>query len=164
MFGAWNNQNMKFTLILLSIVVFAFSSFAFCEDAKDSQLLALHQKALEAHMKSDIAMLLEDESEDYVVVSNGEVSSPTKKEREAFLGPYLRATRFESYKDLIPPIVHLSPDGKLGWVIAQISAKGVQKKADGTDGKLEFICAWIELYENRNGRWLRTGNVSNFKK
>ncbi len=109
-------------------------------------------------------MLLEDESDNYVLVSEGEVSYPTKNEREAFLGPYLRATHFEFYKDLIPPVVRISPDAKLGWVIAQVSAKGIQKKADGSDAQLEFICAWIELYENRNGQWFRTGNVSNFKK
>jgi hypothetical protein len=28
---------------------------------------------------------------------------------------------------------------------------------------LEFISAWIELYEKRDGRWWRIGNVSNFK-
>jgi hypothetical protein len=157
-----HNSNMKLTIFL--ILFFGLAISVFGDATKESELLILHQKALDAHLKSDIAMLLEDESDDYVVVSDGEVSNPSKKERESFLGPYLRATRFESYKDLIPPIIQISEDQNLGWVIAQVSAKGIQKKADGSEGKLEFVCAWIELYEKRNGRWLRTGNVSNFKK
>lgn len=28
---------------------------------------------------------------------------------------------------------------------------------------IQFVSAWIELYKKRDGRWLRTGNVSNFK-
>jgi hypothetical protein len=150
--------------VVFFLILFALAISLFSDTARELELLKLHQKALDAHLKSNIAMLLEDESDEYVVVSDGEVSHPSKKEREAFLGPYLRATRFETYKDLIPPIVQISADERLGWVIAQISAKGVQKKADGSDGNLEFVCAWIELYENKEGRWMRIGNVSNFKK
>ena len=28
---------------------------------------------------------------------------------------------------------------------------------------IEFDSAWIELYEKRNGRWVRIGNVSNIR-
>jgi hypothetical protein len=48
-------------------------------------------------------------------------------------------------------------------VIAQVGAKGVQERGDGTSTRVEFVSAWIELYENREGRWFRVGNVSNFK-
>ena len=29
--------------------------------------------------------------------------------------------------------------------------------------EVKFVSAWIELYERRDGRWWRTGNVSNFR-
>ncbi|HSE43227.1 MAG TPA: hypothetical protein VLH08_20885 [Acidobacteriota bacterium] len=151
---------MKYKILLLFSLLAANSALG---GNAISELHDLHDKALQAHLKSDVVMLLADESDDFVVVNNGEVSHPTKKEREAFLGPYLRATRFEVYKNLISPIVHVSKDETSGWVIAQISASGVQTKKDGSEGKIEFVCAWIELYEKRNGIWVRTGNVSNFK-
>jgi hypothetical protein len=58
------------------------------------------------------------------------------------------------------PIVSVSADGTLGWVVVQVRARGVQGDAKEP---LAFVSAWIELYEKRKGRWVRVGNVSNFK-
>ncbi len=126
-------------------------------------LLALHQTALEAHLQSDVELLLKDESDDYVVASSGEISRPTKEERRQFLGPYLKATNFYEYRDEVPPVVNISQDETLGWVVAQVYARGEQAASDGQLHAIQFVSAWIELYEKRDGRWLRTGNVSNFK-
>jgi hypothetical protein len=128
-----------------------------------ARLRELHRKVMEAHRRSDVAMLLADEAKDGVVVSRGEVLHPTIEERRGMLGPYLGSTRFEEYADVIEPIVKVSADGTLGWVIVQVRAKGIQTAADGSKKPLEFVSGWIELYEKRDGRWLRVGNVSNFK-
>ena len=61
------------------------------------------------------------------------------------------------------PAARVSRDGSLGWVIVQVRARGLQTTATGSTEVLEFTSAWIELYEKRDGRWLRIGNVSNFK-
>ena len=127
------------------------------------QLRALHEKVMRAHQLSDVEMLLEDEAEDYVVASRGEVSRPTLAERRAILAPYLQSTKFQQYRDATEPIIELSDDGTLGWVIVQVEARGLQTRPDGTEAELEFVSAWIELYEKREGRWYRVGNVSNFK-
>ena len=83
--------------------------------------------------------------------------------RRERLGPYLQQTRFSKYADKVPPIVKVSSDGSLGWVIVQVEARGEQTTSTGAVESLEFVSAWIELYEKRNGRWVRVGNVSNFK-
>jgi hypothetical protein len=126
-------------------------------------LLRLHESAMQAHRESNVDALLAPESDDYVVASRGEVSRPPKQQRSDFLGPYLKATRFSVYRDVVPPIAKVSADGTLGWVIVQVEAKGEQTAASGQSRKLEFTSAWIELYEKRDGRWVRVGNVSNFK-
>jgi hypothetical protein len=127
------------------------------------ELLALHKKVLKAHLESNVEILLEDESSDYVVGSQGELTRPTIEERRARLGPYLASTTFSSYVDLVPPVVRVSADGSMGWVMVQVEATGVQKNEKGEKEPLQFVCAWIELYEKRDGTWYRTGNVSNFK-
>jgi hypothetical protein len=143
-------------LLLCTILLAGCASSSLPSDR--AQLLELHEKALRAHREQSMAMLLEDEVDDYVVASRGEIHTPPKQQREENMGPYLRSTKFESYADTREPIVKVSNDGTLGWVIVRIAARGVQ------DGEtLEFISAWIELYEKRDGRWLRVGNVSNFK-
>ncbi len=127
----------------------------------EAALLALHRDGIEAHLQNDVDRLLAPESDDYVLVNRGEVSHPDKKSRAASLGPYLQSVRFEKYADAIEPIVKVSPDGRLGWVIAQVEVKGAER--EGAREPLEFVSAWIELYEKRGGRWYRIGNVSNFK-
>lgn len=129
----------------------------------EAALLALHRDGIEAHLQNDVDRLLAPESDDYVLVNRGEVSHPDKKSRASFLGPYLRSVRFERYADAIEPIVKVSPDRRLGWVIAQVEVKGVARTQEGAEEPLEFVSAWIELYEKRGDRWYRIGNVSNFK-
>lgn len=127
------------------------------------QLLALHEEVLRAHRESNVELLLAAEEDDYVVANRGEISRPDRKARREGLGPYLRQTRFSQYVDKVPPIVKVSSDGSLGWVIVQVEARGEQTTSAGGVKPLEFVSAWIELYEKRNGRWFRVGNVSNFK-
>ncbi len=145
---------------ILAMLLGASVSWA---SADTDALRALHEKILEAHRRSNIEMLLEDESADYVVAGRGEVTRPTLEQRRAFLGPYLKRTAFEEYRDGIEPVVTVSIDGTLGWVVVQVQARGVQAGPDGKKEAIAFTSAWIELYEKRKGRWYRTGNVSNFK-
>lgn len=147
----------------VAVVVFALCASA-AEAATDVESLrALHAKVMQAHLQSNVELLLEDEPADYVVAGRGEVTHPTLDQRRARLGPYLRRTTFTEYRDMVEPVVTVSADGTLGWVVVQIKARGVQAAPDGTRTPLEFVSAWIELYQKREGRWLRIGNVSNFK-
>ena len=127
------------------------------------QLLALHEEVLRAHRESNVELLLAAEQDDYVVANRGEITRPDRKARREGLGPYLRQTRFSQYADKVPPIVKVSSDGSLGWVIVQVEARGEQTTSAGGVKPLEFVSAWIELYEKQGGRWRRVGNVSNFK-
>jgi len=130
----------------------------------DADLLrALHEKVLRAHRSSDVELILEDEPEDYVVAGRGEITRPTRDERRTRMGAYLSSTKFEEYRDLVEPIVTVSADGTLGWVVVQVQARGVQTSKPGETQPLQFVSAWIELYAKREGRWYRVGNVSNFK-
>ena len=151
-------------IAIVSLLVLAAGSPTDSVPTTDAaRLAALHQKVLLAHQQGNVELLLEDEVEDYVVAKRGEVSKPTIAERRARLGSYLENTTFEEYRDLAEPIVTVSGDGTLGWVIVQVD--GVGEQADAVGGKLavEFTSAWIELYQKQQGLWFRVGNVSNFK-
>jgi len=129
----------------------------------ESLLRALHAKVLRAHRESRIDLVLEDESPDYVVASRGEITRPTLDERRARMGPFFERTAFEVYEDLTEPVVDVSADGTMAWLIAQIHARGLQTTDGGEKEPVEYVSAWIELYRKQGGRWLRAGNVSNFR-
>lgn len=134
--------------------------------ADERELVRLHAEVLENHRTANVDRWLSNEAEAggdaYVVASRGALNRPTKSERRARLQRYLTSTTFREYRDLVAPIVKISRDGSLGWVIVQVHAEGVQR-TEGREEPLEFTSAWVELYEKQGGRWVAVGNVSNFK-
>ena len=152
-----------FAVTMLALTLVSCASGARLNQGDEDQLLRLHEEALRAHRESNVDLLLNAEEDDYVLSNEGKVSHPGRDARRQQIGPYLEITRFSLYRDQIPPIVKVSQDGSLGWVIAQIEARGEQTEPDGTVAPLEFVSSWIELYEKRGGQWFRIGNVSNFK-
>jgi len=131
-------------------------------ESDHSKILAEHERIIAAHLMRDAEAMLEGAADDYVLVNRGEVTYPTIDERKQRFSNYFKATVFSEYKDLIPPIVHISDDGTAAWLIAQVEVSGKQESAGG-DQSLHFVSAWIELYEKRDGEWVQIGNVSNFR-
>jgi len=156
------SSSLQAICILLAILAFHLTAFAQSKSAED-ELIKMHQDLLQFHLKGDVDSWLATESDQYVVANRGEVTYPSKKDREARIGPYLKRTKFKEYRDLIAPVVRVSKDGSLAWLIAQVKASGVQTADDGKQQPLEFTSAWIELFERKDGKWIRVGNVSNFK-
>jgi hypothetical protein len=155
-------QAAQIPMVLLFALSCASAGIA-DRDADTRALLAMHEEVLAAHRASDVDRLVGDDEGEFVMANRGAITRPTVAQRKQFLGPYLRATRFSMYRDQVAPVVKVSDDGTLGWVIAQVEARGVQTSPSGTTEPLEFVSAWIELYEKRDGRWRSVGNVSNFK-
>ena len=162
-------RHVPFSMLRAVPVVLALLSITSCITVRRSggdasaELLALHQAVIDAHATSDVELLLRDESDEYVVANRGEITTPSKAARRARFSAYLGSTKFAVYRDEVAPVVRVSEDGTLGWVIVQVYARGEQRGESGQATPVEFTSAWIELYERRDGRWLRTGNVSNFK-
>ena len=132
-------------------------------EAEKQTLLALHEEFKAAHVRGDAETILQRLAEDYVRVSRGEVSHPQHEDMASRMRDYLGRTTFSEYRDLKPPIVRVSDDGTLGWVIVELQARGVQTGPEGTEEQLEFVCAWVSLFEKRDGEWVTIGDVSTFR-
>lgn len=129
----------------------------------EGEIRALHGDLLRAHREADLAGWLSKEAEDYVQVNRGEITFPSKEDRSARLGPYLDQTTFTEYRDLLEPLVRISPDGMMGWLLCQVRIAGTRVLETGEAYPVDSVWAWIELYEKREGRWLRVGDVSNVR-
>lgn len=127
------------------------------------EILSLHRELLDSHIRYDVASVLASESDPVVVVSRGEVRFPTRAERLSQYERYLTSVEFEEYGDLISPIVKVSKDGTLGWLIAQVRIAGTQANGDDAGVPFDAVWAWIELYEKQAGRWIRIGEVSSLR-
>ena len=132
-------------------------------DTLRSKIMSLHRELIEAHYNKDIDFFIKDISENFISVSNGEIQFPTKEEIITQFSNYLNNTTFTEYKDLQEPVIGFSKDGSVAWVIVRVKVAGKQTLDDGSKRDLDFICAWITLYERQGNRWIRTVEVSNFK-
>lgn len=143
-------------------IMAALASQPLCDtDEASIRLGEMHAELLAIHLNDDVPSWMEMETETLVVGSRGQVvvSGPDRAEQRR---TYLAATEFDYYRDMVPPIIAVSQDCSLGWVIAQVQASGTIRSEAGVPSDLGFQAAWVELYELRDGAWRLTGNVSNF--
>ena len=131
---------------------------------EEQKLLRLHRLAMDGHLWGDVGYFDDVFADSVYFVSSGDIYRNTGEDAQGTLGRILTRNHYTVYDDLIRPIVRVSDDGTKGWVIVQVGAEGIRHDESGEPvGPIEFVCAWIELYEKHDGRWLKAGNVSNFR-
>jgi hypothetical protein len=75
---------------------------------------------------------------------------------------YFQGAEFSAWDDLEPPIIHVSPDGQMGWMVVRV--KVAYSKTDSAGGKTQeqSVIAWMSAYEKREGKWFHVANASTF--
>ena len=126
------------------------------------EILSLHQGFIDAHLAENADFLVEGQSESFLSVSAGEIRRPTVEETREKLGTYLRNSTFPEYRYVCEPIVNLSQDGSMAWSVAQVKVAGTRRAEDGSLRPLDFVCAWVTVFERRDDRWVRLAEVSTF--
>ncbi len=128
-----------------------------------SEILALHQALIDAHLNKDVDFFVRDLSEDYMSISHGEILKPTKEEIRVTYDSYLNNTEFTEYRDLCEPIIGFSQDGSIAWSIVQVKLAGKRTMDDGSERDMDSTWAWLTLYERQGDKWIRLLEVSNAK-
>ena len=142
-------------VVLLSFLVVSVP--AGCASARmaraRAEVLRLHELARQAHLQRDPAALVAGAADDFVTVSNGVVSRPTRAEQLERFGKYFGSVEFLAWDDLEPPRVILSADGTLAVVVVRKQVTLVPAGA-GEDAVPETtVFAWSETLSRRGGTW-----------
>ena len=129
----------------------------------EQKLLRLHRIAMDDHLLERATTIKKSQGDSLVIVSNGNIYEISKEDSGRTLDRIMSNRYYYEYNDLARPIVKVSKDGTLGWVIAQIQAKGVRLNENkDITGPLKFTCSWVMMYEKVNGEWKSIGNASTF--
>ena len=154
-----------FTLILLFIAgaASALAQPSAALEKEKAELLRLHQSNREAHFKTDVDALLENAPEEMISVGRGKINRPSKEDARKMFTGYFRDAKYYEWDDVEEPIVRISNDASMAWMITRTRVRRVQKKADGAEQEEKFVYAGIMTYEKRDGRWVRVANVSTFE-
>jgi len=123
------------------------------EDADRRAILSLYEAQRAAHFQRDAEAFLAAVEGGYWAIGNGTVRFRRKAEALPQVRTYLESTRFEEVRDVAPPRVTLSPDGRSAWLIGQVEVRGARRDSTGAERPMAFRAAWMDVYRKDDGRW-----------
>ena len=121
-------------------------------------LLALHREGIRAHVERDAASLCKGLAEQFVSAAAGKIEWAEHDEVCRHFEGYLAGAEYSVYEDLEPPVLRISDDASMAWMITRLRVKRTQNGKERS-----FVYAGILTYENRGGTWVTVGNVSTFE-
>ena len=132
-------------------------------EKEKAELLRLHKSDREAHFKTDADALLANSPEEFISVNRGKINRSSKADARKMFTGYFRDAKYYEWDDVEEPIIRISNDGSMAWMITRYKVRRVQKNAEGVEKEEKFVYAGIMTYEKRDGRWVRVANVSTFE-
>jgi len=128
-----------------------------------TELLKTHQADRQAHFRTDVDLLLADHPDEFISVSRGKIAKTKKADTRKMFEGYFKGAHYYEWDDLEPPIIRVSRDGSMGWIITRLKVRRTQKDSSGSEKEEKFVYAGIMTYEKRNGKWFKVANVSTFE-
>ena len=125
--------------------------------AEKAALLELHQAEIRAHIERDPDALAANHGDDFVSASRGRISRSSKEQTREFFTRYFEGASYPQYEDAEPPIVRVSDDASMAWILSRTRVRRVHGGSEEA-----FVYAGIMAYEKRDGRWIRVANASTF--
>lgn len=127
-------------------------------DDPAAALLEAHERARQAHLEGNVELMTEDWAPRTVSVQDGELTVDDSAESAASFAEYFAGVSYSEWRDIVPPIVRVSPDGQMGWMAVRI-AMTVAPRSDPA-AEQRFTSSWIATYEVQDCRWRMTGIAS----
>ena len=151
-------------IVLLVLVTFTLAEAQPRVDLEKErlELLQAHKADREAHFKTDVDLLQLRSPDEFIAVSDGKIYRTKKADERKQFAEYFKGAKYYEWDDVEEPIVRISKDASLAWMITRVRVRRVQKGASG-DSERKFIYAGIMTYEKQGGRWMRVANVSTFE-
>ncbi|HEY7343710.1 MAG TPA: hypothetical protein VH591_22765 [Ktedonobacterales bacterium] len=132
-------------------------------EQEKARLLQLHRTALQAHLEKDTGAFLAAYASQWYDVRATGIRLRTKGEALPSIDQYFRRTHFADISEITAPIIHLSTDASMAWVIGEIRVQASQKMVDEGERDFSFRCAWVSIYEKQEGEWAQVVDASFFQ-
>jgi hypothetical protein len=127
------------------------------------ELLAIHQAARRAHFNRDVDLIVAGMGSEFTTLYEGNIRVMSREDVRKQFTEYFRGAEFSAWDDLEPPIIRISPDGKMGWMIVRVRIAFTKTDAGGATSKEDTVMAWMSAYEKREGKWLLVANATTSK-
>lgn len=127
-------------------------------------LLAHHRKDRQAHFERNPELMTHDQpAEGFISVRQGQILRVSKTDAVRSAQTSFAGASYEKWDDLEEPIISISHDGSMAWMIVRVLVERTITDPDGAKKAEHFVYAGITTYEKRNGQWLKVVNASTFE-
>jgi len=154
---------MKTRLALIALIALPCIAPASAPDdvaTAKAELLAMHQADRRAHFDRNVDALLTVFPPEFIYLREGEIQRQSKEDMRQRFTEYFQGAEFTAWDDLEPPIIHLSPDGMMAWMIVRMKVAYTKTDSSGKKTQQNTVLAWLSCYEKHDGKWLHTANVT----
>jgi hypothetical protein len=76
---------------------------------------------------------------------------------------YFKDAKYSKWENMVEPIIRVSDDGTMGWIITRLDVKRTKKDSTGKEKPEGFIYSGIMTYKKIDGVWIKEANVSTFE-
>ncbi len=144
---------MPLRLLVILLAFFSLSSLAFAGDpsADRAAILKLHALDREGHLKGDAALLASQLGPKIDEVIGGHIKTMTRDEARAQFDQYLKTVKFTMWDDAADPVIKISPDGQMAWMIVETKAEVAP--LGSPDDKRSFSSSSLQTFEKETDGW-----------
>ena len=132
-------------------------------EREKARLLQLHRSALQAHLEKDAGAFLAAYASQWYDVRAAGIRLRSKEEALPAIEKYFRRTHFAEIREVTAPIIHISTDASMAWVIGEMRVQASQEVSAEQERDFSFRCAWVSIYEKHEGEWEQVVDASFFQ-
>ncbi|HEM48945.1 MAG TPA: hypothetical protein ENO27_01920 [Caldithrix sp.] len=156
-------------LHFLITLVFLFSIILSCQQTPDfekekAELLAWHKKNMQAIVDGDIETMVLLFPDSSLAIDNGEVVKFDKEKDTERLKKDFARGKFIETPDLIEPIIHISNDATMAWMLCQYHIKYIFTDSTGVQTDKETVGSEISVFEKINSKWVFSAGAETYQK
>jgi hypothetical protein len=122
--------------------------------ADRAELLRMHLQARTDHLEKRADRMVASFDDSIRFVAAGEVTVTSPAENQARLQAYFDRSTFQAWDDIAPPILRISPDGRMAYKIVQKRVRLTAPDSSGRPAAEDVVYAWVEMYEKPADRWV----------
>lgn len=98
----------------------------------------------------------------HISVRDGKIETQSSDDLRTQFTNYFQGAEFSAWDDLEPSIIHVSPDGQMGWRVVRVRIAYPKTDSAGKKTRERSAIAWMSVYEKQEGKWLPMANASTF--
>ena len=123
-------------------------------EADRAELLRMHHLARSDHLEKRADRMVASFDDSVRFVAAGEVTMASRAENQARLQAYFDRSTFQAWDDIAPPILRISPDGRMAYKIVRKRVRLTAPDSTSRPVAEDVVYAWVEMYEKPDDRWI----------